>query len=95
MCALLVVDRFSLKSVTIGKFGNILSRVSGESREPGVLHDIGITRHFDENVFKTKAEAERSVSFITPSNNGTGRVKIIKTARLRGRRTRPENNKCF
>ena len=87
--------RFSLKSVTIGKFGDILFRVSGESLEPGVPHDVGITRHFDENVFKTKAEAERSVSFIAPSNNGARRVKIIKTARLRGRSTRPENNKCF
>jgi hypothetical protein len=92
--ALLVVNRFSLKSVTIGKRGNILSRIGGESLKPAVPHDAGITRYFDENVFKTKLEAERSVSFIFPGDNRARRVDIIKADGLGGRSTSPETNEC-
>src|SRR6266480_2885319 len=69
ICALFVVNGFSLKAITIGKCRNILSCAGGESLKSAVAHDAGIARCFDENVFKTKLESERPVSFIFPSND--------------------------
>jgi hypothetical protein len=93
VCALLVVNWLSLKSIAVGKGGNILSCDGGQSLKPAVAQDGGITRYFDENVFKTKLETERPVSFIFPGNNRARRVGIVKVARLADRGIRPENNK--
>ena len=70
VCALFVVNWFSLKSIAIGKRGNILSCGGGQNFKPAVFYDTGVTRYFDENIFKTKPEAERSVPFIFTGNNG-------------------------
>ena len=91
ICALFVVNGFSLKAITIGKCRNILSCAGGESLKSAVAHDAGIARCFDENVFKTKLESERPVSFIFPSNDRARRVDIVKTVRLRNRSISPEN----
>jgi hypothetical protein len=85
ICALFVANCFSLKSVTIGKRRNILSCAGGESLKPAVAHDASVARHFDKNVFKTKLEAERSISFILPGNHRARRVDIVKAVRLRDR----------
>jgi hypothetical protein len=91
VCALFVVNRFSLKSITIGKRGNILSCVGGKTFKPLVAHDAGITRGFDENVFKTKFEAERSISFIFAGYDRPRRVDIVKALRLRDRGIDPNH----
>jgi hypothetical protein len=52
----------------------------------------GVTRYFDQNVFKTKPETERSVSFICPGNDRAGRVDIVEAARLADQAIGPENN---
>ena len=92
ICALFVVNGFSLKAITIGKCRNILSCAGGESLKSAVARDAGIARCFDENVFKTKLESERPVSFIFPSNDRARRVDIVKTVRLRNRSISPEND---
>ena len=89
--ALFVVNWLALKSVAIGKRGNILPSCGGQSLEPAVGHDGRVTRHFDENVCETKLETERSVSFILAGDNRTRRVDIVKAAGLADRRVRPEN----
>jgi hypothetical protein len=68
VCPLFVVNWLPLKSIAVGKRGNVLSRSRGQSRKPAVAQDAGVTRYFDQNVFKTKPETERSVSFICPGN---------------------------
>src|SRR4029453_9654512 len=91
VCALFVVNRFSLQSITIGKRRNILSCAGGETFKPLVAPDTGITGGFDENVFKTKFEAERPVSFIFPGYDGPRRVDIAKALGLRDRGIDPEH----
>jgi hypothetical protein len=91
--ALFVVNRLSLKSIAVVKRGNILSRDSGQRLKPTVTQDAGVTGHFDENVFKTKLEAERSVPLIFARNNRARRVDILKADRLPDRGIRPENDK--
>ena len=92
VCALFVVNWFSLKSITIGKRGNILSCAGGEKFKPVVAHDAGITRHFEENVFKTKFEAKRPVSFIFPGYDRARRVDIVKALWLRDRGIDPKHD---
>ena len=92
MCTLFVVNGFSLKSIAIRKRGNILSCDGSESLKPAVAHDAGVARYFDENVLKTKLEAERSASFVFPGNYSLRRVEIVKAARLGDRATIPEHN---
>jgi hypothetical protein len=70
-----------------------LSCDGGQSLKPAVSQDAGVTRYFDENVFKTKLEPERPVSFIFPGNNRARRVDISKAARLADRGIGAENNK--
>ena len=82
MCALFVVNRFSFKSVTIGKRGNVLSCAGGDVSELVVAYDAGVARYFDKNVFKTQPEAERSVSFILSGYDCPRRVDIVKAVRL-------------
>src|SRR4029077_11873156 len=62
------------------------------SRKPAVAQDAGVTRYFDKNVFKTKLETKRSVSFICPGNNHARRVDIANAARLADRAIAPENH---
>jgi hypothetical protein len=52
ICALLVVNRFSLKSSTIGKRQDILSGVGGDSFKSAVIYDGPVAGYFDENIFK-------------------------------------------
>jgi hypothetical protein len=52
----------------------------------------GVSRCFDENVFKAKLKAERSVSFICPGNDRARRVNIVKAAGLRDRGASPEKD---
>jgi hypothetical protein len=92
VCPLFVVNWLPLKSIAIGKRGNVLSRGRGQSRKPTVAQNAGVTRYFDQNVFKTKPETERSVSFICPGNDRARRVDIVKAARLADRAIGPENN---
>ena len=92
VCALFVVNWFSLKSIAIGKRGNILSCCGGQNLKPAVFYDTGVTRYFDQNVFKTKSETEGSVSLICPGNDRARRVDIVKAARLADRAIGPENN---
>jgi hypothetical protein len=92
VCALFVVNWLALKSITVGKRGNVLSRGRGQSRKPAVAQDAGVTRYFDQNIFKTKPETERSVSSICPGNDRAGRVDIVKAARLADRAIGPKNN---
>jgi hypothetical protein len=82
---------FPLKSVTIGKRGNVLSCAGGKILKPAVAHDAGVARYFDEYVFKTKPEAERSVSFIFSGYDRARRVDIVKAVRLRDRVVSPQN----
>ena len=70
ICALFVMNRFSLKSVTIGKCKNILSGVGGESFKPAVAHDGGVAR-YGQNIFKTKRSA---VGFFHLSRDDRGVV---------------------
>jgi hypothetical protein len=53
ICALFIMNGYSLKSITIGKRGDILACAGGERLKPTVAYDAGIARYFDENVFKT------------------------------------------
>ena len=92
ICTLFVVNRFSLESVTIRKRGDISFSVGGEILKPTVVHDAGVARCFDENVFKTKLEAKRSVSFIFPGYDRSRRINIVKTVRLRDLGITPEND---
>ena len=92
VCALFVVNWPALKSIAVGKRGNVLSRGRGQSRKPAVAQDAGVTRYFDKNVFKTKPETKRSVSFICPGNNRARRVDIANAARLADRAIAPENH---
>jgi hypothetical protein len=92
ICTLFVVDRFSFEAVTIRKCGDILSSVGGETLKPIVNQDAGVARCFDENVFKTKPEAKRSVSFIFAGYDRARRIDIVKAVRLRGRGITPEND---
>jgi len=93
ICALFVVNWFSLKSIAIGKRGHVLSCADGQSRKPAVGYDAGIAGYFDKNIFKTKLEAEKPVSFIFPGDNRARRIDIVKAARLADRGFSPENNK--
>ena len=70
----------------------ISSSVGGETLKPTVIHDAGVARCFDENVFKTKLEAKRSVSFIFPGYDRARRIDIVKAVRLRGRGITQEND---
>src|SRR5262245_12045899 len=90
--ALFVVNRFSLKSITIGKRRNILSCAGGKTFKPVIAHDAGITGSFDEDVFKTKFEAERPISFIFPGYDCPSRVDILKALGLRDRGIDPEHD---
>ena len=92
ICTLFVVNRFSLKSITIRECGNILPCAGGENLKSAVTHDAGIARCFDENVFKTELESERPGSLIFPSNDCTRRIEIVKTVRLRNRSVSAEND---
>ena len=92
VCALFVVNWLSRKSIAIGKVGNILSCDGGQCLKPAVGHDTGVAGYLDQNVFKTKPEAERSVSLIFTGNNCACRVDIVKAARLSDRATSPEHN---
>ena len=83
---------FSLKPITIGKRGDMFSCAGGKILKPAVAHDAGVARYFDENVFKTKPEAERSVSFILPGYDRPRRVDIVKAVVLRNRGINPERN---
>src|SRR5215472_5210090 len=93
VCALFVVNRLSLKSIAVVKRGNILSCGDCQRPKPTVAQDAGVTRHLDENVFQTKLEAERPVSFIFARDNRARRVDFFKAARLTDRGVRPENDK--
>ena len=90
--ALFVVNWLSLKSISVVKRGNILSRDGGQRLNPTVAHDAGVTGNFDENVFKTKLEAERSVSFIFARNYRPRRIDVVQAAKLPDRGIRPEND---
>ena len=90
ICALLVVNRFSFKSVTIGKRQDILSGVGGDSFKSAVIYDGRVAGYFDENIFKTKLETDRAVSFIFPGYDRARRIDIVKAVRLRDRDIRPE-----
>jgi hypothetical protein len=91
VCALLVVNWLAFKSVAVRKHGNVLSCAGGQSRKPAVAQDAGVTRYFDENIFKTKLETERSVPVICPGNDRARRVDIA-NARLADRAVAPENH---
>ena len=60
--------------------------------KPAVVHDAGIARYFDENVFKTQFEAERPISFVFPGNDRARRVNIVQAVRLRDRGIAPESD---
>jgi hypothetical protein len=92
ICALFVVNWFSLKPITIRKRRHILSGTRGEIIKSPVTHDAGIARNFDKNVFKTESEAKRPVSFIFASNDRTRRVDIVDAVRLRDREISPEDD---
>jgi hypothetical protein len=85
VCALFVVNRLSLKSIAVGKCGNILSCDGGQSLKPAVAQDAGVTRYFDDNVFKTKPETERPASFIFPGNNRARGIDVVKATGLADR----------
>jgi len=90
VCALLVVNWLAFKSVAVRKHGNVLSCAGGQSRKPAVAQDAGVTRYFDENIFKTKLETDGAVSFIFPGYDRASRIDIVKAVRLRDRDIRPE-----
>src|SRR5262245_48490989 len=92
ICTLFVVNRFSLKPITIGKRGDILLCTGGESLKAAVGHDAGIARYFDQNVFKTELESERPVSFSFSCYERAGRGDIIKPVRLRKRSNGTKND---
>src|ERR1044072_1279869 len=92
ICALFVVNWLSLKPIAVGKLGNIFSSRGGQSLEPAVGQDGRVTRHFDEDVGKTKLETEGAVSFILAGDNRTRRVEVVNAARLADRLMRPQIN---
>jgi hypothetical protein len=66
-----------------------LSGARGEFIKSPVIHDAGIARSFDKNVFKTQPKTKRPVSFIFPGNDRARRVDIVDAVRLRDREISP------